>query len=603
MVNSSKATGNGINSARVESICVELVSLCSKEDIEGLHSLERKDVRGDMLTTMLRDAVGRSSLGMYNGCVYCFTGRIYEPLSNDEFGEMVYAVMRALGVRMGDYGKIESIIRVLRRKVGSRQLRVTTDVMVFRNCMLRIDTGEVMPFSRDYVQLSCVDYDYDADAVGTIWDQFLKEVLPDGSSRAILQEFIGALFIDRHKVRIEQMMILKGSGSNGKSVVFDTLMGILGHNNVTNFGLDELVGSGTERKRNVATMNGKRLNYASETRRFTIDGGSGSLKALISGEPMEARAMYGENFVARDIPLIMINTNHMPELRDWSYGMRRRIMLLPFDVEIPRWKQNPELPEWLKKEYPYIFNWAMAGRARFISNGYKFTNSDAIDELIDDYHAESSTMLMFLRTQGFNRDRGVVLDMPPVWVPFGQLYNDYAEWCTAHDEYIETKRKASRVLNEAGYGRKRLAASLYIALFGEAAMRYKTTQMRYARARREMNEIASKRGLQKKTMREVRDLVEGVMLDNKWRRVAAGFAELKEYLGYDVDIGKYMMNGSFEGMYLVADGLYIFNLDSIDRHWRPEYESKIRKKIENRESRKEQEKFLKQLQNEQQAQS
>lgn len=588
-----------IELGRVGSICDELYNLCDRTMFSDMGDVERKDRRVDMLTVMLRDAVGRSSLGMYNGSIHCFTGRIYEPLTFDEFGELVYALMRRLDVPLGDYCKVEGIIRVLRRQVGSRQLRVTPDVMVFRNCVYRISTGEVLPFSPEYMQLSCVDYDYDADARGTIWEQFLREVLPEGSYRAILQEFVGALFIDRHRVRIEQMLIMKGSGSNGKSVIFDTLMGILGHDNVTNFGLDELIGNGTERKRNVATMNGKRLNYASETRRFTIDGGSGSLKALISGEPMEARAMYGENFVAKDIPLIMINTNHMPELRDWSYGMRRRIMLIPFDVEIPKWKQNPELPEWLKGEYPYIFNWAMQGRDRFISNGYKFTNNNALDDLINDYYAESSTVLIFLRSQGFERDRGLVLDMPPVWVPFSQLYDDYAQWCVAHDEYVESKRKAGIVLRDAGYKIKRTQNAIYYALFGEAAMRYRTSQMRYARARREMDAITSKRGQQRKTLNEVREIVESSARANGWTRVAAGFIELKEYLGYEVDLGKYLSNGSFEGMYVVAEGLYIFNLDAIDRNWRPEYEKKIRRKYENRESIKEQEKFLKKLKYEQ----
>lgn len=93
-------------------------------------------------------------------------------------------------------------------------------------------------------------------------------------------------------------------------------------------------------KKNIAFINGKRLNYCSEIQALEFGKDSDTLKSLISGEPTEARPIYGDNFTAYNIPLLMANANQMPYLKDWSYGMRRRICIIPFEVEIPKARQK-----------------------------------------------------------------------------------------------------------------------------------------------------------------------------------------------------------------------------------------------------------------------
>ena len=284
----------------------ELCGLLDKDKLSEALSSERVNVRIDAVTMLLRDALTESSMGMYGGVLYYFGGKVYLPLSSDEFSNVIYDVMREVGLPVGDYGRVEMMVKVCRRAVSVKRLELSSDKMVFRNCVYDVQHNECCGFSRDCVQFYCADYDYDKTVKGFLWKHFLNQVLPNKVHQRILQEFVGSLFVDRRKVKIETLLVLKGSGSNGKSVVFDTLRGLLGHENVSTFSLDELIGGGLEKKRNLATMNGKRLNYASESGQFVIDGNSGILKAIISGEPVEARAMYGENFTACDLPLIII---------------------------------------------------------------------------------------------------------------------------------------------------------------------------------------------------------------------------------------------------------------------------------------------------------
>lgn len=228
-------------------------------------------------------------------------------------------------------------------------------------------------------------------------------MLPDEGWQHVFQEFLGSIFIDRRTAKIETMLVLRGSGSNGKSVVFETIMGILGRDNVSNFGIGALI-TGTERKKNIAYINGKRLNYCSEIQALEIGRDSDVLKSLISGEPTEARPMYGDNFTAYDIPLLMANANQMPYLKDWSYGMKRRICILPFEIEIPIARQRKSLARDLEREYSAIFNWILEGRDRFISNGYKLSENKKLDKVMDEYQAESSTVMKFMYQMNYLSD-------------------------------------------------------------------------------------------------------------------------------------------------------------------------------------------------------
>ena len=57
-------------------------------------------------------------------------------------------------------------------------------------------------------------------------------------------------------------------------------------------------------KKNIAFINGKRLNYCSEIQALEFGKDSDTLKSLISGEPTEARPIYGDNFTAYNIPFV-----------------------------------------------------------------------------------------------------------------------------------------------------------------------------------------------------------------------------------------------------------------------------------------------------------
>ncbi len=461
--------------AKYDMLLEELWGIMQSEfdgkDIEVAVKIRSQYERIGTITEILRSAAEKSSLSRWNGGLWCFTGQIYEQVTWRDVKNVIYDLMKRMKCPMSDFIRKDAIVRDVIDALEKSPLEVRNEIVVFENCVLDTDTMETHEHSKEFVQVTKLDYDYNPEATTFMWYQFLNEVLPDKTRQMVLQMFLGAVFIDRSLAKIESMLILLGSGSNGKSVVFETVMGVLGHDNVSNFGLGALM-SGTDRKMNIATMNGKRLNYCSEIQLKEFGAGSDSLKAIISGEPIEARRIYGGNFTARNIPLLMANANQLPYLKDMSHGMARRLCVLSFDVEIPKEKQNRSLARDLRDEYPAIFNWIMEGRKQFVANNYKLPVLHDLEDAVEDYKSEYSTPLKFMMDNGWKRQADPNLtDITPRWMSLSSLYERYLRWCTAnHVDDVLTKVVFSRTLRTAGWRHKNTNYGVEFGCYGKVTL-------------------------------------------------------------------------------------------------------------------------------------
>lgn len=433
------------------------------EALEGKRPSDRIGIFQDLLI----DAIKKSSLCCFNGRPYYYGGRIYEPLGRggwDAFYSLVKAVADRCRMQPGDKTKLESVCKVCRREMSLKELKVDNHIIVLQNGVLDVEHNTFHKFSKKFKQVTQMNFDYNPEEYPFLWvNTFLNRVLPDEGYQKVLQEFMGAIFIDRDKAKIEKMLILKGAGSNGKSVVFETLKGLLGEDNIKTIPLSGLIG-GSELKQNIASINGKRLNYCSEIQTKEFDKNVDALKALISGEPVEVRLLYVNNFTARNIPLLMANANRMPYIKDWSHGLSRRIIILPFDVVLEEREQNKQLSSELRKEYPGILNWILAGRQRLIANNYQFSVSQALADTVEEYQSESSTVLAFMKAQDYHRSL-LEVEREPRWMGAEKLHRAYVKWCIQNNLPFETQKKFSMVLQEAGFTKDRKSNCVVYAVY------------------------------------------------------------------------------------------------------------------------------------------
>ena len=252
-----------MESGKYRKLLNEVFGLMKGEKLDAALQESKSAARVDAVQDLMRAAIIRSSICKFNGTPYYFSGRIYEEMAWDDFGNLIYDLMRKCKMPNGDYSRVEGVLKVCKRVVAGKALKPDNAIVVFNNCVFDMNARRAHYFNRRWVQTTCVPYAYKPEEHVFLWRMFLDEVLPDKNMQKVLQEFLGSIFVDRRVAKMETMLVLRGSGSNGKSVVFETIMGILGRENVSNFGIGALI-TGNERKKNIAFINGKRLNYCSE---------------------------------------------------------------------------------------------------------------------------------------------------------------------------------------------------------------------------------------------------------------------------------------------------------------------------------------------------
>lgn len=439
-----------------------------ESSIREVVDIKQQSVRMGTIEDMLRSAIKRSSVGFYNGALYFFGGKVYEPLSWDEWkNTLTDLLFDYVKVPKVDYGQTFFVSNRCTVLAKSKRLEVNRSLMVFRNGVLDTETMEFCEvFDKRFVQMWSVDYDYSPDARTFLWHQFINQVLPDRKIQVVLQMFLGATLVDRSKVKIEHILILLGRGANGKGVVNQVIKGVLGEN-MSAESIGNLCEKGINGMAAVARINGKRLNFGTEMSSYDFKRKDAKLKALVSGEAVTARMLYGNPFEAKDIPLLMSSANMIPYFDVNDDALIRRIYPIPFDIVIPESKRNPHLASEIADEYPGVFNWIVEGRRLFVANGYKLPNENYLRAIISRGKKDYETALAYMAKKGYRANITGVDIAPRNAIKASVLYSQYKEWCEMNQLHLQTKKSFFTSLENEGFLRVRRSGGYVVYVFGD----------------------------------------------------------------------------------------------------------------------------------------
>jgi len=267
---------------------------------------------------------------------------------------------------------------------------------------------------------------YDPEAKAPMFQVFLNRVLPDKKSQQQLMEYAGYTFT--RDLKLEKVLMLYGSGANGKSAFFDILTGLLGPENCCSFSLNKLADANNGSTR--AMLGNKLVNYATEVSGY-ID--SGIFKQMVSCEPIEARHLYGRPFMLSNYAKLMFNVNELPRNVEHTDGFFRRFLVIPFTETIPEEEQDIMLAKKIiASELPGIFNWALEGVTCIMAQK-RFSDSEASKEAVREYQTDSDTVALFVKDMEYrpSADKAVSLKT---------LYNEYREF-SKDDGYRPVSKK------------------------------------------------------------------------------------------------------------------------------------------------------------------
>jgi putative DNA primase/helicase len=305
-----------------------------------------------------------------------------------------------------------------------------TDPWLF-NCKsgtIDLRSGELQPHRREDLITKLAPVEYDPDAACPRFMRFLDEIFDnDQDLIGFVQRWLGHCLTGDITEQI--LPIFWGEGNNGKSVLLDTSMALMG--DYAGVAPPDLlvVRKHQEHPTEYADLMGKRLVVASESERGA-ELRLQLVKRLTGDATIKGRYMRMDYFeFARTHKTILV-TNNRPEVKEDTDAAWRRLRLVPFTVVIRPEKRDKHLMKALRTEWPGILAWMVRGCLDWQHDG--LAEPEKVIAATAAYRGVSNSVKAFLDECCTCGDG--------LFVPAKDLLASYAEWC-AREGVVPLKGK------------------------------------------------------------------------------------------------------------------------------------------------------------------
>lgn len=210
---------------------------------------------------------------------------------------------------------------------------------------------------------------YDPDATAPTFHAFLDRIMPASEMQGFLQRWFGYSMLGL--TNEQALAFFYGMGANGKSALTDLMAKLMGSYSAT-AKIESLTGqnrrSGGDATPDLISIVAARMVRAAEPEKG-VQWQEGLIKQLTGGEPILVRALNENFFEATPIFKLTISGNHAPDIRGMDDGIWRRLLIVPFDVQIPKAERDPLIVDKMLAEGPGILNWLIEGAIAYLEGG------------------------------------------------------------------------------------------------------------------------------------------------------------------------------------------------------------------------------------------
>lgn len=463
-------------------------SVEKREVFSSVELIKSNPDRLDRYNKIIRDLpLWSIEFGCVHGKEYSwhvFNGKYFEPISYDVIEVGLESWLDEMGVGSLDRNRRSMYVYMcsVTGRIRDRVIRPDLSLMCFTNGVVDMSELKLHDFSPKWDVVKQYGFKYDRMEIGKcpIWKTFLGEawlplqemdgVLPEKDKRRLLQMFLGSCLIDRKSISFEYFMILQGTGSNGKSVIYRVLQDMFGTDEILNIKLSQFSKGGDEQLRAAFSMDGKRLMFCTESTKSDFKDTS-TIKALSSGEPIACRGIGGNITMMQRPPVLICNSNYRWKQADFmnrddpeDMSMQRRAIVVNFEKTIPTDKRDTLLSQKMRREHAGIFAWIVKGLCELKKNGWKMPESvnGKIEEklnrmrstvITDDGHKVEGSVSEYLRYKCCYPSN-TTGDMTSVLIRSTELKNNYDRFCHKAGVVPASHRKLGVDLLSMGYERR-----------------------------------------------------------------------------------------------------------------------------------------------------
>lgn len=325
---------------------------------------------------------------------------------------------------------VSSITELIRQKLAVSDLRfdANLNIIVFKDCVLDLQTWSTVPHSPDHYMTNRLAFDYDPEAALPEWDRFLTTLpYPD-----FMRRFAGLSMTPETKYEIA--LWLWGPPGGGKSTYIEALCAMLGAKACV-LGLSEIERSQFA----LSQLPGRTLAVSTELPGRLVRA-SHIINAIISGELMPVERKYLDPYTIRPHAKIIWGMNVLPSIGMEGIGMFRRILPVHFPA-IPESDRDPKLKEAILHAPMAVANWALAGLRELQADGI-----EAPPELLaarNSYRDANDLTFNFIQEKC---ERAI-----DQRVKSTRLYGEFKKWATHCGHRAHTIQQFSADMDRLGF--------------------------------------------------------------------------------------------------------------------------------------------------------
>jgi len=248
------------------------------------------------------------------------------------------------------------------------------------NGVLDVSKKTLLPHNSAFGFTYKLPYNHDPLAVCPTWDELLKNVTCNRPQlQTVLEEYLGYC-IYGGPYSINKVLILYGEGANGKTTLVNAFQEMIGEKNCSAIAISNL----SKNNFIAAGLEGKLANFSEEESPKCFKD-TGPLKQVTGEGTIWCENKFEKGFQLRNRAKMIMTYNEMPFLNDLSKGMKRRLLIVPFDLDLTKHteKMISGVNGKIRKELPGILNRALAAWCRVQAQGYFSVPSES-DALVQD---------------------------------------------------------------------------------------------------------------------------------------------------------------------------------------------------------------------------
>lgn len=403
---------------------------------------------------------------------HIWDGTRWKPDEKDDAFELTLGVLEALRLEQlaaaGNEARQRSIIRwrdssssmsgraaMLTGAAADRRVKATVDGMNSDPWLLVVENGTVDLRTRTLRSSRPEDNNtkraavaYDPDASCPLWEEHVRLVTSRRVGRKFAEDDMMYTFVQKWVgysltglVKEQKLFFGFGEGNNGKNVLIETVLGLMG-----DYAMKQssqlVLGSANDHSTIIADLAGARMVFIDETPKGRVN--DSRLKELTGSKRIRARKIAKDSFEFDACFKLWLAGNNKPRVTDTTEGFWRRLDLVPFDVEIPADKRRKDFVDSLRAEWSGILNWALEGLRLYELEGLEQPTRvvDAVSEYREDENSFGQFVADTFDTKSEER----------VWTPNPVIHGLFAKWCKSQGvEHVPTMRSLTAELHKHGF--------------------------------------------------------------------------------------------------------------------------------------------------------